>query len=393
MEILLNVNRLVNQPQAEVRQKDAIISAMESFISTFASPQSNMGSEYEQDDMRPLLTFIRLSTLPVEVEVLTAKCLKILLRKQLNRTLIGKQGIISIIKTLVRQTENKTSAVAEIGNVVVNTCYNGDNVQLFLDEGGLPPLTKLLQSRDPVVQSSILAALQGICYVPIGRQILLRHDPETIKIITYFLSSHDDYVRARASGAIHNISADSQSIRILRETYCIPTIISLLHDPVIETCQSCAGLLQNMSREIRSKEMILESEAVTPLTELLFGSDIQCQVAAVGALFNLLSSVDDTDTETQTETERERDRETERNTEPVTISLINHTTEKKVALKELLSQGLMIGALQSCLFDVSPSQDATRNIDAVAAAQAITNTKNEIQNLAKIRRTSRRTSK
>lgn len=97
-------------------------------------------------------------------------------------------------------------------------------------------------------------------------------------MLTYFLESNDPLVRARASGVVHNISADSSSIRLLRETECIPAVVHLLRDEAVEVCQASAGTLQNMSREVRARELILECEAIEPLTDLLFGTDVQCQV-------------------------------------------------------------------------------------------------------------------
>ena len=95
----------------------------------------------------------------------------------------------------------------------------------------------------------------------------------------YFLNSDSVLVRARASGAIHNISADSSSIRPLREAGCIVSVIRLLRDCSIEICLAATGTLQNMSREARSREIILEEEGILPLTDLLFGNDMQCQVS------------------------------------------------------------------------------------------------------------------
>ena len=53
-------------------------------------------------------------------------------------------------------------------------------------------------------------------------------------------------------------------------------------------CGSAAGALQNLSRESASRAEILQLGAVPPLSDLLFGSDVQSQVCAAGAILNLL---------------------------------------------------------------------------------------------------------
>jgi len=92
------------------------------------------------------------------------------------------------------------------------------------------------------------------------------------------LNSTDEVVRARATGAIHNISADASSLLLLREAECIAPLIDLLNDKSIEICQAAAGTLQNMSREVLSRRLILGGGAIEPLTDLLLGSDMTCQV-------------------------------------------------------------------------------------------------------------------
>lgn len=96
--------------------------------------------------------------------------------------------------------------------------------------------------------------------------------------LTHFLSSHDELVRARAVGCVHNLSADSASLSILRDMGCVPPLLALLRDHSPEVCQAAAGSLQNMSRETASRLMIIDADATTPLLDLLFSADVQCQV-------------------------------------------------------------------------------------------------------------------
>lgn len=216
-----------------------------------------------------------------------------------------------------RQTQKVTAATAEIGNVTVNCCYDGANVTQFLEEGGVAPLIILLRSRDTAVQASILGALQGVCYVSWGRHAIMS-DPSTIMIIGRFLLADDEFVRTRAIGVIHNLSADISAIPIIRDSMCISPIISLLSDPLSEVVQAAAGALQNISREDSSRIFMLDQGAVPKLLNILFGSNTQSQICAVGALLNLLGP-------------QLGDRET-------------------AALCQLLSDGIVLGSMQSAIF-------------------------------------------
>ena len=68
----------------------------------------------------------------------------------------------------------------------------------------------------------------------------------------------------------------------------MPLLIQLLRVPSAPVCGSAAGALQNLSRESASRAEILQLGAVPPLSDLLFGSDVQSQVCAAGAILNLL---------------------------------------------------------------------------------------------------------
>jgi hypothetical protein len=96
---------------------------------------------------------------------------KILLRKESNRRGLGRLGMQLLAGALERQALNRTAAAAELGNVVINACYDGEvNVRSFIECNGLPSLLQLLRTRDKDLLQSILGALQGICFVPFGRQ-------------------------------------------------------------------------------------------------------------------------------------------------------------------------------------------------------------------------------
>jgi hypothetical protein len=73
---------------------------------------------------------------------------------------------------------------------------------------------------------------------------------QTMCLVATMLSSTDELVRARAVGCVHNISADTVALMVLREVGCIPALVSLLREHSPEVCQAAAGALQNMSRYV-----------------------------------------------------------------------------------------------------------------------------------------------
>jgi hypothetical protein len=141
-------------------------------------------------------------------------------------------------------------------------------------------------------------------------------------------------VRARAAGCVHNLSADSVSIAILREIDCIPALINLLREHSPEVCQAAAGTIQNMSREAASREIFLHIDVTPLLVDLLFSDDPKCQVsliiwlrlirpqiASIGALLNILGPSLD--------------------------------RESMDLLRETLTNGLVMGIIESCVFEPS----------------------------------------
>ena len=83
-------------------------------------------------------------------------------------------------------------------------------------------------------------------------------------------------------------------------------------------CGSAAGALQNLSRETTARKEIRDLGAVVPLTDLLFGDDVQSQVCAAGAVLNLLGP--DLGAETE-------------------------SNEKRQGFKKLLSMAISIGMI------------------------------------------------
>lgn len=92
------------------------------------------------------------------------------------------------------------------------------------------------------------------------------------------INSSDTKLRSRAAGALHNMSSDVDSIRMIRKGGALPKIVSLLHDENGAISGSAAATLQNMSREIASRKIILDLNAVPGLGELLVGKSVSTKV-------------------------------------------------------------------------------------------------------------------
>lgn len=58
----------------------------------------------------------------------------------------------------------------------------------------------------------------------------------------------------------------------------IPALVRLLQDTNPDVCVAATGTLQNLSRDPVVRTMIVDANAVEYLTDLLFASDVSCQV-------------------------------------------------------------------------------------------------------------------
>lgn len=175
MDSLAQINALLNQPNTFSRNLAQISQLAHTFTVLYEAKESSLAEIDTADDLRPILATVGdpAAVIPVDVDTLIATILKVLMRKPVNRLALGKYGMTAIIRSLNRiQTEKNIPAAAEMCNVVLNTCYDGANVQLLIELDGMTPLLRFLKSREVPVLCSSLGALQGLCYVPRGRQCL-----------------------------------------------------------------------------------------------------------------------------------------------------------------------------------------------------------------------------
>ncbi|KAL2651400.1 hypothetical protein R1flu_019528 [Riccia fluitans] len=211
--------------------------------------------------------------------------LKVLSRKQHIRKAIGKEGIKSLIRHL-NNSKHINKLAAESANVILNICYEKENVHDVLECGGTATLVSFLSSDDDELQANAAGALQSICFQPEGRRAVraLGAIPQLIKL----LDAESISVKARAVGALHNMSSDVYAIPVIRRKGGIKSLVQLLRSENLSVCGSAAGALQNVSREVASRLIIRESPALPLLVDLLSYSEVHVQVSAAGALLNIL---------------------------------------------------------------------------------------------------------
>ena len=251
-----------------------------------ASRSANFASQ-QPDDLDEVVELISNPTSMAsdEIALRVLKTLKILSRKFENRVRLGEQIVPDLVRVL-SETERSSAVLGEGANVVLNVCYERENVQRIISAGGVPPLIALLSSDELDLQANAAGAIQSICFQSEGRSYV--REMGAIPAVLPLLSSPSLKVQTRAVGAVHNISSEPEAIRLIRRLEGIAPLIVLLRTPSAAVCGSAAGALQNLSRESSARKEIWELGAVVPLTDLLFGDDVQSQVCAAGAILNLL---------------------------------------------------------------------------------------------------------
>ena len=176
VDCLTQVNALLNQPNTFSRNSEHIICLVSLFLDSYEHlDAAAYGDNSYSDELRPLLATIGDPTaiIPFDVDIVLAKMMKVLLRKGPNRASLGKNGMTSIIKSIQRiqaKSADNIIAAAEMCNAILNSCYDGANVKVLIEQDGVRPILRFLKYDDTAVIAGALGVLQGVCYVPVGRQ-------------------------------------------------------------------------------------------------------------------------------------------------------------------------------------------------------------------------------
>ena len=269
-----------------------------------ASP--NLRDE-RRDELGGITSLLTDADLPgdQDLALLALKTLKILSRKEDNRRRFGRELCRAVVRLALTHPRASHAVTAEGANVVLNACYEKENVEHVLECGGVEPLVRRVADTGETLRcrSAAAGAVQSVCFQAPGRcrvrdcdgvaaLVALMKELDRREGGTRDSSFTDDersMCRARVVGALHNVSADDDAIRLVRLSDGVPHLIRALGDVDDVVVNSAAGATQNVSRERASRALFRRHGAVEALTKLLArGRDPATQARAAGALLNCL---------------------------------------------------------------------------------------------------------
>uniref|UniRef100_A0A7R9VV28 Armadillo repeat-containing protein 8 n=1 Tax=Chlamydomonas euryale TaxID=1486919 RepID=A0A7R9VV28_9CHLO len=272
----------------EPPRRPELLRQLRRFVAPNEDPNTSDNLRSEEPD--PVAPFVDLLLSPgleddEAVVLLLLKVLKILSRKASNRLALGADGVRALLAHLSSPLSQPVAA--EGANVLLNACYEPENVALLLQTGGVRLLAGFLQDdSDASLQANAAGAIQSVCFQPAGRAAA--REAECLQCLLPLLAARQRTVVARAAGAVHNLSADAASIPLIRRYAGIPLLVELLEHPDATVAGAAAGALQNVSRELPSRLLISQLDAVPSLAKLLSCQDVHAQVCAAGALLNIM---------------------------------------------------------------------------------------------------------
>ena len=187
---------------------------LEAFVRENETPGTSANyKSREEDDLLPLLELVGSVVDDHKLLSSALTCLKILSRKQQNRRAVVLEGF-ERLASCADFVANVPTLAAECANVVLNFCYEKRNVGLFLSCRGVDLLDRYLESKDAGVQASTAGALQSVSFHEEGRRQVRERGGLLPKIVG-LLGSSDPKVKARAVGALHNLSSDPSTIHVI----------------------------------------------------------------------------------------------------------------------------------------------------------------------------------
>ena len=269
-----------------------------------ASP--NLRDE-RRDELGGITSLLTDADLPgdQDLALLALKTLKILSRKEDNRRRFGRELCRAVVRLALTHPRASHAVTAEGANVVLNACYEKENVEYVLECGGVEPLVRRVADTGESwrCRSAAAGAVQSVCFQAPGRcrvrdcdgvaaLVALMKELDRREGGTRDSSFTDDersMCRARVVGALHNVSADDDAIRLVRLSDGVPHLVRALGSDDDVVVNSAAGATQNVSRERASRALFRRGGAVEALTKLLArGCDPATQARAAGALLNIL---------------------------------------------------------------------------------------------------------
>lgn len=230
----------------------------------------NLRRADEGDPFQGLLCLLRAEDIDTELALLSLRALKVLCRKRPNRLAFGEEGVAAALRHL--RDPSSLEVAAEAANVLLNACYETENVDAALRQGaaaaavaalGDKPVSAGAPSAALAAQANAAGAIQSICYQAHGRKAV--RECGAVGPLVAMLASQSVKVRMRAAGAVHNMSSDAEAIRAVRMHGGIPLLVALLESPQPAVAASAAGALQ-----------VCHASGDRAMTKGLFQSDLFC---------------------------------------------------------------------------------------------------------------------
>ena len=241
-----------------------------------------------------------------DLALLALKTLKILSRKEDNRRGFGRELCRAVVRLALTHPRASHAVTTEGANVVLNACYEKENVEYVLQCGGVEPLVRVVKDTGCSMRcrSAAAGAVQSVCFQAAGRCVV--RDCDGVAALLVLLKELDRgegrcgkdstdtseeraRAKARVVGAVHNVSGDDDAIRLIRVGDGVPALIRALNSEDDSVACSAAGATQNVSRERASRVLFRRGGAVESLARLLGrGGDSATQARAAGALLNIL---------------------------------------------------------------------------------------------------------
>lgn len=305
-----------------------------------------------------------------EVCVYALKFLKIASRKEPNRRAFGRHGVAAVLRPLRDPTSARVAA--EASNVILNACYEKENVEHVLECGGAEPLVRLVSHDAEPVRANALGAVQSVCFRKTGRAKVrelggvaaileaLERSVESGNLDartgtgTHPSAGARTLTLTRAAGAAHNVSGDAESIRLFRAAgrRGVPLLVSLLRSDVPEVAGSAAGAIQNLSRERACRRLIRVEGAIPALGDLLVAGDPVARASAAGALLNILGP------ELGDDDGHKGDAREVEGSGTMATKTKTKTAEGRRALGKLISSALALSAAWEALYESTPDPEA-----------------------------------
>eukprot|EP00761_Pharyngomonas_kirbyi_P012416 gb/GECH01012443.1/.p1 GENE.gb/GECH01012443.1/~~gb/GECH01012443.1/.p1 ORF type:complete len:418 (+),score=40.77 gb/GECH01012443.1/:1-1254(+) len=239
------------------------------------------------------------------------KIIKILSRKLANRQNVD-DNLAFTLSCILRKFNSEGYMVKECANIILNVCYEKHNILYITTSGCINLLLRCMDQNSENIQcyQAVAGALQSICYQKEGKEYLRKANgiPVVVKGLNF---SQDIKVLKRTIGTLHNLSSDlSCALAISAQPEAIPELVRWVKKDSYKTlvtntfpseyedleefypsvAGSAAACLQNLSRDDKARDRIVECGAIDPLSELLFHNDTDAQVCAIGALLNIVSN-------------------------------------------------------------------------------------------------------